>query len=73
VEAFQIDIDRERCIGSGNCVFWAPGTFDLDDEGKSIVIDPRGDADEAIANAADGCPTAAIRLTSKTDQPDGRR
>ena len=25
----EIRIDRERCIGSGNCVFWAPASFDL--------------------------------------------
>jgi ferredoxin len=68
---FDIHIDRERCIGSGNCVFWAPGTFDLDDEGKSIVIDPSGDDDEAVVNAADGCPTNAIALTRTADQPDG--
>lgn len=60
---FDIRIDRDRCIGSGNCAFWAPGTFDLDDEGKSIVIDPGGDDAGAIANAADGCPTNAITLT----------
>ncbi len=29
----RIEIDRDKCVGSGNCVFWAPGTFDLDDDG----------------------------------------
>ena len=39
----RIVVDRDRCIGSGNCSFYAPGTFDLDDELKSVVIDPAGD------------------------------
>ena len=26
----QISIDRDACMGSGNCSFWAPGVFDLD-------------------------------------------
>jgi ferredoxin len=40
----RIVVDRERCIGSGNCCFYAPNTFDLDDELKSVVIDTGGDA-----------------------------
>jgi ferredoxin len=38
----RIVVDRDRCIGSGNCSFYAPSTFDLDDEMKSVVIDPGG-------------------------------
>ena len=40
--ALEIRIDREKCMGSGNCSFWAPGSFDLDEEGISIVTDPEG-------------------------------
>lgn len=59
----NIRIDRERCMGSGNCSFWAPATFDLDDEGKAIVVDPDGDPRDKIQGAVDGCPTLAISLT----------
>ena len=38
--ALDIRIDRESCMGSGNCSFWAPGVFDLDDDGIAIVLDP---------------------------------
>jgi len=58
----RIEIDRDRCVGSGNCLFWAPGTFDLDDQGLSVVIDPVGDDEDAIRVAADGCPTRAISI-----------
>ena len=27
----KIVIDRDKCMGSGNCSFHAPNTFDLDD------------------------------------------
>ena len=58
----EIKIDRELCMGSGNCSFWAPATFDLDDEGVAIVIDPRGDPDDKIVAAGQGCPTHAITI-----------
>jgi ferredoxin len=58
----EINIDREACMGSGNCAFYAPATFDLDGDLKAIVIDPAGDAEERIRLAADGCPTRAISL-----------
>jgi ferredoxin len=58
----EINIDREACMGSGNCAFYAPATFDLDGEMKAIVIDPAGDPEERIRLAADGCPTRAISL-----------
>ena len=49
-------------MGSGNCAFYAPSTFDLDDDMKAIVVDPAGDSDGKIRLAAEGCPTQAIRL-----------
>lgn len=58
----RIVIDRDRCVGSGNCLFWAPATFDLDDGGTSVVVDPAGDDEDRIRVAVDGCPTRAITL-----------
>jgi ferredoxin len=58
----RIEIDREACMGSGNCLFWAPGVFDLDDDGIAVVIDPEGAPEDRIVLAADGCPTKAITL-----------
>jgi len=60
--ALEIRIDREKCMGSGNCSFWAPNTFDLDDDGKSIVTDAEGDPEDKVVLAAQGCPTQAISL-----------
>ncbi len=60
--ALQIEINREACMGSGNCSFWAPGVFDLDDDGVAIVLDPDAAPEEKILLAAQGCPTQAISV-----------
>ena len=58
----DIRIDRDACMGSGNCGFWAPGVFDLDDEGIAIVLDPAAQPEDKIVLAAQGCPTQAIAV-----------
>jgi ferredoxin len=60
--ALSIEINREVCMGSGNCSFWAPGVFDLDDDGIAIVIDPEGEPEDKIILAGQGCPTQAIAI-----------
>ena len=64
---YSIEIDRDVCMGSGVCVVYASGTFDIDDDTKSTVVDPEGDPLEQIKAAAAGCPTGAIRVTLDTD------
>jgi ferredoxin len=59
----EISIDREACMGSGNCGFWAPGVFELDDEGIACVVDPAACPEDKIVLAAQGCPTQAISVT----------
>ncbi|MGH9137575.1 MAG: ferredoxin [Acidimicrobiales bacterium] len=58
----RIEVDHERCMGSGNCTFHAPATFDLNDDLKSAVVDAAGDPPERIRLAAEGCPTGAITV-----------
>jgi ferredoxin len=58
----EISVDRERCLGSGLCIVYAPNTFAHDDEAKAVVVDPTGDPVEAIRNAVEACPTSALRL-----------
>jgi len=66
--AVEIRIDREKCMGSGNCSFWAPATFDLDDEGIATVVDGEGDSEEKIVLAAQGCPKQAISVWRDGEQ-----
>ena len=58
----EIRIDIDRCMGSGNCMFWAPDTFDLADAGYAVVTDPTASDEERVRIAAQGCPVGAISL-----------
>ena len=58
----EIDIDRDACMGSGNCVYTAPGAFELDDDSIARVVDPDAATEEAIVTAARQCPTGAISV-----------
>jgi ferredoxin len=61
--ALEITIDRELCMGSGNCAFWAPGVFDLDDDGIAVVLDPNAQPEDKVVLAGQGCPTQAISIS----------
>lgn len=65
--ALRIEVDRSTCMGSGNCAFHAPRTFDLDDEMLVVVLDPDGDDPETVRVAADGCPTRSIAVHESGD------
>jgi ferredoxin len=58
----EIEIDRDSCMGSGNCVYTAPGVFELDDDSIARVVDPDAATEEAIVTAARQCPTHAITV-----------
>jgi ferredoxin len=61
---FAIEIDRSRCMGSGNCAYWAPATFDVADDGVAVLIgDPSKEA-ERVRLAVEECPTKALRTVA---------
>jgi len=64
----EIRVDRDLCMGSGQCVWYAPNTFDQDDETIAVVIDPGGDPAAAIQTAVDSCPTRALSIAADQDQ-----
>ncbi len=53
-------IDREACMGSGNCLYWAPGVFDLDETGVAMVTGGFAGNEEQVRLAVQNCPTRAI-------------
>ncbi|MGO8860093.1 MAG: ferredoxin [Acidimicrobiales bacterium] len=55
-------IDRDACMGSGNCVYWASAVFDLDVDGIAVVIGGLAGNEEPVRMAVVNCPTAAISL-----------
>lgn len=56
---------RDLCIGAAPCVAIAGSVFQLDEEGKAIIIDANGADDDTIKLAAEACPTRAIILTDE--------
>lgn len=58
----KIVVDRDACIGAAPCVVVAPGVFQMDDENKAIIVNPKGADDETILLAAQACPVQAILL-----------
>lgn len=58
----DVQIDRHRCIGAGNCITIAPTAFDwLKDEFlKSAIVDISSVDEEVLRLAMLSCPTQAI-------------
>jgi len=58
---YRIEINRNLCMGAGECVYSAPQAFALDEDEKAIVLDASAATDEQIETAVRGCPNFAIR------------
>ena len=56
----KVRVDRDLCIGVGNCVAYAPTVFALDEENKALVLDPSSVDDDTLLEAAESCPENAI-------------
>ncbi|MCE5200310.1 MAG: ferredoxin [Armatimonadota bacterium] len=59
---YRIVVDRVKCQGIGACVSAAPDVFEIDREGKAVVINMEGSDDDTILEAAEACPLEAIML-----------
>ena len=56
----RVRVDRDLCIGVGNCVAYAPTVFELDQENKAVVLDPSSVDDNTLLEAAKSCTENAI-------------
>jgi ferredoxin len=62
---YVVQIDQDACAAHGDCVDVAPEVFELDDVARVIGTGP----DELLLAAAEGCPSAAIRvIDQRTDE-----
>jgi ferredoxin len=59
-------VERDVCIGSGDCVDALPSVFRLDEEDKAVVIDPDAATVDEIVGAAMNCPIAAIFVADES-------
>ncbi len=67
IRKLTMRIDRGLCIGAATCVALAPKAWALDDEAKAIILDTvEEETDEALLEAAKGCPVMAIIITDET-------
>jgi ferredoxin len=58
----RVSIDRDLCIGSGNCVHLSHGAIDLDDYDVAEVRDAGAATPDQLRAAQRSCPTAAIAV-----------
>jgi len=58
----KVRVDRNTCVGVGNCVTIAPSVFKLDSENKAVVLNPESVAEDVLLSAAESCPVQAIIL-----------
>jgi ferredoxin len=65
----EVEIDRDACMGSGNCVFEAPGAFELDHDGIAVAADPSAAPEERVLAAARKCPAHAITVRHRGVTP----
>ena len=58
-------VNRDLCIGAGQCVLSTPELFDQSEDGRVLLRRRPVDADEGRA-AVGLCPSGALRLTDDT-------
>ncbi|MEV6195333.1 ferredoxin [Streptomyces sp. NPDC051920] len=59
-----IAIDKDVCIGAGQCALAAPGVFTQDDDGFGALLPdrPEGGGDPMLREAARACPVGAVTV-----------
>ena len=66
-DGLHVSVDPDICIGAGNCVLWAAGTFALNARGLVCLCDGPDAGSEGFENileAARNCPSGAISVTT---------
>jgi ferredoxin len=60
----RLEVDQDRCVGSGSCELLAPGVFEVDDTGTLVLLRSRPAPGElpAVREAVEACPTRALAL-----------
>jgi ferredoxin len=60
----RVSVDKDVCLGAGNCVRTAPDVFDQDEEGFVELLDdnPPSELEEDVLLARRLCPARAITV-----------
>ena len=63
VAGLRVQIDRDLCVGFGDCVSAAPEGFALDEENIAVFgADPDSVPREKLLQACDVCPVDALTV-----------
>ena len=63
VGGYLVQIDRDLCVGFGDCVEAAEDAFELDDDGIVVFRDGIDDVPrDALLAACDECPVDALTV-----------
>lgn len=65
----RIIIDRDLCVGFGDCVTEAPEAFELDADDVAVFVRPGDLSRERLLKACASCPVDALTVTDG----DGRQ
>jgi ferredoxin len=60
----RVEVDRERCLGTGSCEALAPDLFEVGDDGiVELLGQPEDEPGRAVAtDDVQACPTRALSL-----------
>jgi ferredoxin len=64
----RIIADRDRCVGSGQCVLTEPNVFDQDEEDgivELLVERPDADSEKNARQAVQLCPSQALSISEE--------
>ena len=62
VHGLRIVIDRDQCVGVGDCATAAPVGFKLDADTVATFLEPERVERERLLRACDACPVDAITV-----------
>ena len=68
VHGVRAVIDRDLCVGFGDCVTEAPAAFELDDEAVAVFVAPEDTSRSVFLEACAACPVDAITVYEDGDQ-----
>ncbi len=66
VHGLRVAIDREQCVGFGDCVKEAPEGFKLDEDSIAVFVAPDAVERERLLRACEACPVDAITVWDET-------
>jgi ferredoxin len=58
----KLTVDHNTCVGNAMCVTIAANTFALNEGRQSEAVNPEGDSEADILEAAENCPVSAITV-----------